>query len=154
MQPNKRFATIALMTLLGCSDAVKPGEVAVSITPSRGALRAGDTITVAVTVFNTSDRDQTVSTKSCPSVFSVIGQDGVDVGPNCDVSTLDIRNATIPPGGSYTYPRIWTGEQVDYQGGTYVRTPLAPGSYLLRAKVVASGVMVTGGMAEVQIVPP
>jgi hypothetical protein len=153
MQPNKLFQAFTLMTLLGCSDAVKPGDLAVSVLPSRSALRAGDTITVAVTVFNVSDRDQTVSTKSCPSVFDVINQDGVDVGPKCDVFTLDIRNAVITPGGSYTYPGIWTGEQIDYQDGNYVRTPLVPGSYLLRAHVAASGVMLTGGVAEVQIIP-
>jgi hypothetical protein len=150
---KKLFLSGTLMTLLGCSDAASPGDLAVSIAPSAASFRSGEKLGITVTVINTSDREYSVTTKSCPVPFRVIAGDGTSVGPECDVFTLDIRNALVPPGGSFTYRRDWTGEKIETVNGVTVRTPLAPGLYLLRANVVAGELgVLTGGMAEVEIV--
>jgi hypothetical protein len=146
MQMRKLFLCAGLMTLVGCAESTKPGDLAISITPSAPTLKAGDTLLVTVTVVNISDRDYSVSAKGCPSPFQALDKNGVPVATASEVCTAEVRNTVLEPGGSYTYQSFWTAETVE-------RVALPPGDYLLRSRVLAGELgVLDGALVRVRIV--
>lgn len=139
MQLNKLVLAGTLMTLLGCSDAVSPGDLAISITPNRSQLRSGDTLSVAVTAINIGDRAYTITSTGCPRPFRIYDPDGqrILLDELCNAFGMMRR---LEPGDSHTYQFTW------------VANSNTPGFYGLRGYLRAAELGdVEAGSAQIYI---
>ena len=134
MQIQKLLSVVAIAALAGCSDAASPGDLAVSITPSASLIKAGDSITVSVTVTNVGDREHTIEGSGCPRLFRVYELEG-DVIPRPELCSLSSKPIRLVRGDSYTLNYRWVAETFTYTDGTVLRTPLPAGSYTFRGQV-------------------
>lgn len=99
----------------GCSSATEPIASALSmyVEPSRAAFVPGDTIHLAVTVFNQSRVPVEVTgSSSCLLAFHVLDRSGQPVAASDRVCTRDLYQRTIPARGSVTQSLVWAGNTV------------------------------------------
>lgn len=154
MQLQKLFLVGSLVTFLGCSDTVSPGDLAISVTLNRSAMRVGDTLSVSVTVMNMGDRAYTLTNGSCLPPLQVYAPGG-DLVPEDEVICGGTgMSRRLERGDSHTFQVIWTAETKRYDGTKIVRTPLEPGQYGFRGKVEIAelGEAVAGG-AQIYVGP-
>jgi hypothetical protein len=148
MQMQKLLRVGGLMTLLGCADTVKPGDLAISITltNAKSVIRSGDTLGISVTALNVGDRTITLTDYGCPRPFRIYGPDSEPVFVQDICSAVGV-NRQIRPGDSHTFQFTWVAEKAD-------KSPLATGSYLLRGHVAAAEFgPVEAGSINVYILP-
>ena len=147
MQKQRMLLATAAIALIGCADAASPGDLAVSVTLNRPAMRLSDTLGVSVTVANVGDRAYTLNEADCGGPFEVYGPTGDRVVSDqlCSGTGMALR---LERGDSYTFQIPWTAETSRWTGGKIVKTPLAPGSYGFRGKVRVEelGTVVAGGV--------
>ena len=148
MSIQKLLLAASLTAVLGCSDAARPGDLAISIIPSRSLLKPGDTLQVSVTVMNVGDRMYTLTSGNCPSPIKVYGPDG-SIVPRAEVCGEPGFSRVLEPGDSHTYAFRWTAETITYGGGMTVKSPLSAGPYGLRGQVTIAevGVIEAGGVS-------
>ena len=140
MQMKKLILVGGLMTLLGCSDAASPRDLAIAVTPGRSLVKPGDTLTVTVTAMNIGSRALTITSSGCPRPFQVFGPENQPVMPTDICSAVAVRYR-LEPGDSQTFQYVWG-------------TPLSPGSYLLRGAITADEFgPVEAGSAQIYIGP-
>ncbi|MES2521569.1 MAG: hypothetical protein V4617_02640 [Gemmatimonadota bacterium] len=132
MRARTLLGMLAALATLGCSnDPVSPADPLVfTAALSRSAIRPGDTLTVIVTVTNTSTRTALVNPKACPSLFEVLYQ-GSSVAPGPQICTMEgYPPIRIAPGASHVFRFPWdTRTNV-----ASTRVTLPPGDYTVRAR--------------------
>jgi hypothetical protein len=151
---KNRYLILAAVLAAGCSDPSSPPDLSIVVVASASSLHAGERLTVNVTVLNTGTREHTITVNGCPAPFSVFDQEGNAVTPTSQICTADLRLQTLGPGDSYSFTSDWTGETSTLSNGTWIRQPVAPGTYSLRGQITAFGLgQLTGGLAQVVVLP-
>lgn len=141
MRPLARFGLPLLLAALaatGCGDsATGPANgltTTVGVAPV--AFRAGDPVTITVTVTNSGARTRSVLADPCEDPFTVTAADGTVLPPApriCTLLPLPPREVA-PGGGSVSITRDWRGDVGSPSGGS-LGASIAPGRYLLRGFV-------------------
>ena len=142
MAPTPDFMRITpLLLLIGalaaaaCDDgSTEPADdLRVMMTVAPTSFRAGEAVTVTVTVANTGSVDRKVALQpACPQPFTVQTPAGADVGTTVEICNLMLvppRN--VPAGGSVAVTALWRG------GPSFVGGSLAPGEYVMRGVATA-----------------
>ena len=152
MQIRQLILLAGVASLLGCSDASGPGDIAIALVPTAQTFKAGEKIGISVTVTNIGSRPRVLTATGCPRAFQVFGTEGlVDLGS--ELCAAIARSTPLAPGDSYTFQHEWTGEKVTFSNGAVVRAPLATGFYTLRGHVAVGELgVISAGMAEVYII--
>ncbi len=128
----RRF--VLLLPLFGaCSHAfadsesptVAPLVATTTVTPA--TFRAGDNVTVVVTVVNRSDVAQSIEINQCGRAFTVTTSSGDVVGPDELPCLLYAEVHALAPGEQYSWSSQWAG-----RGSTAAGVPaLATGTYMV-----------------------
>jgi hypothetical protein len=123
-----------LLPLFGaCSHAVADSEsptvaplvATTSVTPA--TFRAGDNVTVVVTVLNRGETSQSIQINQCDRAFVVTTPSGDVVGPDDEGCLLYSEFHALAPGAQYIWSSQWAG-----RGSTTAGVPtLAPGTYMV-----------------------
>lgn len=137
----------------GCGETLQPeGKVVVSAEVAPASIKAGQAMSVAVTVANVSDAAWNLSIK-CFSVFEVANESGLVVGPAAIPCAFDLTPPDLlGPNATLKYAVTWRGES--RTSTDTLNAYLAPGSYVLRPRVmVGSAGFIYGLPVPVTIVP-
>src|SRR6476620_5821145 len=109
MRLSRSLLLAALLTSLSCSDPLGPNDFPVMTTASAASFRAGEPISITVTVTNTTDDQQAVNANVCPFKFDVLRADGSVVGPISMRCTMELRIRFLAPGESLPFTFTWVG---------------------------------------------
>jgi hypothetical protein len=152
------FFVLPFLFLAGCEDsAPHPENWAVTTSISRTAFKAGDTVTVTVTVTNIGPDAGAINSKGCPLPFEVMPAGTLTVvGPQDVVCTTEQRFATLAPGESFSYHTVWDGK-----GRTANRAfgdpvvLLSQGDYMVQGIAPTdAGLVASGNSLGFVILPP
>jgi hypothetical protein len=129
------------LLLSACSRDITAPTTALLVTASvsRASFRAGDTVTVLVTVFNRSGRPQTIGGNGCGFLFfQVTTPEGSVVGPNGLLCSAILIPKTLAPGEQYSSTQSWNGTA--FGNGPGAPLPmLTPGTYFVVGEVGTYG---------------
>jgi hypothetical protein len=123
-----------LLLLAACSGdvtaplAIQDTELVVVASISPSTFRAGDSVTVVVTVVNRSDVSQAIELNQCSRAFVVTTTDGSVVGPDAVGCLLYSARMALAPGASYSWSVPWFG-----RGSAPFSPMLKPGDYIVTA---------------------
>jgi hypothetical protein len=122
-----------LLLLAACSSdvtaplSIPDTELVVVVSISPSTFRAGDSVTVVVTVVNRSDLPQAIELNQCNRAFAVTTAEGLVVGPDAGACLLYSARMDLKPGASYSWSVPWFG-----RGSAQTSTPaLKPGDYVV-----------------------
>jgi hypothetical protein len=122
-----------VLLLSACHRDITAPTTALLVTASvsRASFRAGDTVTVLVTVFNRSGQPQTIEGDGCGFLFfEVTTPDGSVVGPNGRLCSMILIPKTLVPGEQYSSTQSWNGTA--FGNGPGASLPmLTPGTYFV-----------------------
>jgi len=143
-----RIVLAAVFLLAACArDITAPARaliVTASVSPS--TFRAGDSVTVLVTVVNRSDQPQSIETNQCGRAFVVTPPSGAEVGPDPLPCLAYSAPRSLAPGEQYTWSDSWYG-----RGSVPESTPhLQPGAYIAAG---ASSIPLHGTSETITLVP-
>jgi len=126
-----RFIICGVLLLSACGRDLTAPRPALLVTASvsRTSFRAGDTVTVLVTVFNRSSQPQTIDGFPCV-IFEVTAQDGSVVGPNGRFCSADLVLKTLAPGEQFSLSQSWNGAALGNGAGAPI-VMLPSGTYLV-----------------------
>ncbi|MGH7460909.1 MAG: hypothetical protein ACREMA_07755 [Longimicrobiales bacterium] len=145
----KRNTSVWLsIVLLGCQgDTTGPqDELRVTAQVSPVIIRAGESVSVAITVTNHGSRTRRIAGYHCPSVFEVSNTEGSVVSPRMQLClAVGIPPRPLQPGEPYTFRYTWGGNSL---AGS---TALAPGYYFLRGTVWSDDVLLKSPAVTIQI---
>jgi hypothetical protein len=127
-------AVVVLLLAASCRSATSPAgafDVAIVVSPS--SFRAGDSVSVAITVTNRTNETQTIDANNCPVAFEVINSEGTVVGPRPRVCSAVMLPKILAVGEQFVFTQTWSGDAA----GSGVDSPpamLATGTYWVRGR--------------------
>ena len=129
----RRLLCVLLLATACAKDVTAPAAaLLITASVSRDSVRAGDTVSVLVTVFNRSTEPQTLGNEGCAFIgFDVTNSAGSIVGPVWSVFCgAPLVMKTLAPGEQISATQVWTGTGV---GGGSDTSPqfLPPGNYIV-----------------------
>jgi hypothetical protein len=136
-----RRVLCGVLLLAGCSRDITAPTTALLVTASvsRASFRAGDTVTVLMTVFNRSGRPQTIGGDGCGFLrFEVTTPDGSVVGPDGLLCSMILITKTLAPGEQYSSTQSWNGTASGNGRGTPLQM-LTPGTYFVVGRAFPIG---------------
>ncbi len=121
----------------GCNDALGPaGDLRVEASVAPAQIRAGEELTVTVTVTNDGGRVRWVDTGPCVDLFTVTAADGTPVTlPPQYCILIAMLPTELRPGGRIALTGTWRGQVYSERQGR--AAPAPPGEYVVRAAVYA-----------------
>ena len=154
----RKLVPLAVAVLLvGCLDNTSPKDsVLVTGTTSVTSIRAGQTMSVNLTIHNRGDDAISLHLDPCAPPYEVLNQNGEVVGPGGRVCALSLTApVVVPAGGSTQYTTSWYGDSLGI-GAADGFNYLSPGSYSIRPRVLVAtegGGYVYGSLLAVTITP-
>jgi hypothetical protein len=148
----KKLLTIALCSLMACSDITAGSGLIISLNVEPTFIQAGQTMQVRVFIRNASPEAKQILIDDCVPAFEIINASNQVVGPAPQVCALDVTApTTITTGVEIRIDDTWSGESnASTAGGAPVY--LSPGVYKLRPRAhLASGEFVYGHEISVTI---
>ena len=142
---------------LGCLDATSPADaVLVTGSTSVTSIRAEQTVSIALTIYNRGEDDIQLALQECVPPFEVLNDRGQVVGPGSRACSLElVAPVIVPARGSTRYTTSWAG---DSSGSSHwgALKYLSPGQYSIRPRVPLvsdDGHFVYGPLLPVTITP-
>lgn len=137
----RRIICVLLIATACAKDVTAPApSLLVTTSVSRDSIRAGDTVSVLVTVYNRSAEPQTISGGGCGFIgFDVTDSTGAVVGgPPSQFCAAFLALKVLAPGDQYAATLTWTGTAL---GGPADEPPtfLSPGAYFIDGGAALSG---------------
>jgi hypothetical protein len=149
----KKLLTIALCSLMACSDITAGSGLIISLNVSPTFIQAGQVMQVRVFVRNASAEDKQLMLDECIPAFEIFNASNQAVGPAPRACALDLTTpTTVTTGVEIRIDDTWSGESnTTTAGGAPVY--LTPGVYKLRPRaLLGSGEIVYGHEISVTIV--
>jgi hypothetical protein len=137
-----RLLPVVLVSLTACRQTTSPADdLTASAAVMPAGVRAGETVTVRITVTNSGSEPRRISTSTCRAPFVVADRAGKFVGP-VPVGTCSLIDLTkeLAPGEEHVFTLPWTAD-------------VAPGTYRLRARVAGPDRLVGSPPATIGVTP-
>jgi len=127
---NRLLFGFLLLTACGREVTAPATALIVTANISPSTFRAGDSVTVTVTVVNHSDVPQSIQLNQCNRPFVVSTSAGAVVGPDPLACFAYSEMMALAPGAKYSWSVPWFG-----RGSVPESTPtLIPGTYVVTGK--------------------
>ena len=150
----KRLMVVAACLAVGCSDSTSPASsIALSASTSDTKVAVGGSVSITLSFTNHGASPLQVEPDFCPlRPFEVLTLFGVVVGPRqpevCAFAL--VAPLVVQPGETRTYTVDWHGDASGV-GPADETIYLAPGTYLIRARVMVEGSFVYAAAIPINV---